>query len=692
MAVWYCSSTAYSAVAQWAASHSYTVGNIVRQLASPAVGNERCFIVTTAGTSGSSEPSWTLTAGGSTTDSGVTWHECTGQSADGWGAASPRIPNLLASGWAVAGDTIYVSSDHAETSAAQITITAPSTTITSAPVSVISVNRAGSVPPVAVDVLAGASATTTGANSILIAGNIYVQGVTFNCGTGSGGAGISIPNTGSPYFMEFFNCGFNLLSTAAGNQIAPEVGAGRILWDNCTVSFSNAGHTILANNSGIFEWRNTASAIQGSTFPTNLFTTISAPTILCNGLDLSALGSGQTLIDCNSGGLSATILNCKLGAGVTLSTGVRSNSNNNYNVAVDLIDCNSGATNEWDRAQGAVYSNATYTHTGGAPASLQPVSASSFVANPLELTPIYQWNALTGSSHTATVELMVPGYGLAFNPSDAATGMVFSNNNQFASPGTAPSGYAGVRSVGSYSSGKYYFEATVDTMANAGFIWLGIANSAASLTSTPTSTNAELWNGSGSTSSGLTMPAYTVGSILGFAVDLTNNKIWYRLNGGNWNNDVIANQNPATNTGGVSLSAITFPMFVYFMSYNGITATATVNTGGPFAAAAPAGFSPFGTATAAPLNNNDCWLEFEYLGSSITPIGSLVTSLPATILTTPTAIPSSAATWTTTGLVSPTTQKLQVTFTPQMVGLVRGVVKVAKPSTTLYVDPLITIV
>lgn len=70
------SSTGYYAVAAWAATTAYTVGQIVRQLAAPAVGNERCFICIIAGTSGGSAPAWVFTRGAKTTDNTVTWMEC----------------------------------------------------------------------------------------------------------------------------------------------------------------------------------------------------------------------------------------------------------------------------------------------------------------------------------------------------------------------------------------------------------------------------------------------------------------------------------------------------------------------------------------------------------------------------------------------------------------------------------------
>ena len=79
MANWYCSSTDYAAAPQWAASTAKTLGQIVRQLATPTQGNERVWRCTTAGTTGATEPAWTLTTGSTTADGSAVWTECTGR-------------------------------------------------------------------------------------------------------------------------------------------------------------------------------------------------------------------------------------------------------------------------------------------------------------------------------------------------------------------------------------------------------------------------------------------------------------------------------------------------------------------------------------------------------------------------------------------------------------------------------------
>lgn len=89
------------------------------------------------------------------------------------------------------------------------------------------------------------------------------------------------------------------------------------------------------------------------------------------------------------------------------------------------------------------------------------------------------------------------------------------------------------------------------------------------------------------------------------------------------------------------------------------------------------------------LTDAEVWLEVEYLASSATPVSSLLTDANATVLTTAANQATSTETWTTTGLVTPVRQKLEVTFTPQMAGPIRWKVKVARATATpaIYVCP-----
>lgn len=92
------------------------------------------------------------------------------------------------------------------------------------------------------------------------------------------------------------------------------------------------------------------------------------------------------------------------------------------------------------------------------------------------------------------------------------------------------------------------------------------------------------------------------------------------------------------------------------------------------------------------LKQEDCWVEVQYLGTTGAPLGAFVSDAPSSPLATGTNQDASSATWTTTGIGTPVKQKLSVPFTPQMKGYVHVVVKLAKPNTTVYVCPKVTVV
>jgi hypothetical protein len=131
--------------------------------------------------------------------------------------------------------------------------------------------------------------------------------------------------------------------------------------------------------------------------------------------------------------------------------------------------------------------------------------------------------------------------------------------------------------------------------------------------------------------------ARSSGDIIGVAVDFTAQLIWYRVApSGNWNGSGTAN--PATGAGGYSFSALgagsLYPLGIINASSDALTA----NFGGSsFSGAVPSGFA-------------------------------------------------SGFTGTTTAK-----QLLQVSFTPQRAGRVRGLVRLGKTSTTVWVNPQITI-
>ena len=91
------------------------------------------------------------------------------------------------------------------------------------------------------------------------------------------------------------------------------------------------------------------------------------------------------------------------------------------------------------------------------------------------------------------------------------------------------------------------------------------------------------------------------------------------------------------------------------------------------------------------LTDAECWLEVQYLGTNGVPLSVFASDAKADVLATAANQASSSESWTTTGITTPVKQKLSVTITPQEKGYLQAVVKLARASTTVYVDPQLTV-
>src|SRR4051812_3366435 len=86
-----------------------------------------------------------------------------GGSANGTSWANAYLTLAAAFSGKAAGDTFYVSEDHAETLGSTIILTSPGTKAN--PCKIVCVNHAGSVPPVSADLRTTATITMTGASN-----------------------------------------------------------------------------------------------------------------------------------------------------------------------------------------------------------------------------------------------------------------------------------------------------------------------------------------------------------------------------------------------------------------------------------------------------------------------------------------------------------------------------------------------
>lgn len=330
-----------------------------------------------------------------------------------WANAKATLAAALTA--AGAGGTVYVSDNHAETQASAMTLTSPGTA--ASPTVVLCVDdTADPEPPTALATTATVS--TTGASSFTFNGFAYCYGITFSAGSAANTANLAWAST-SPWAWFFDTCHFKLANTSASSLIAvgtiTDGGSDDqiIHWNNCSVEFGSTSQSIRAATRLV--WTNKSSAIVGATIPTTLI--IGVNNAFCDvtvrGVDLSALGSGNNLVSVASSEPGRFLLeNCKLGDSVTVATGTHIGQGG---FTIDLINCDSADTNyRYHRVsyQGNITQEATIVRTSGASDGTTAISrkmvssANSKFYSPLESAPIIRWNETTGSSVTATVEVV----------------------------------------------------------------------------------------------------------------------------------------------------------------------------------------------------------------------------------------------------------------------------------------------
>lgn len=552
----------------WAASTAYGLGD--RRKATAAARGIH-FEVTTAGTSGGTEPSWNTTVGGTTSDGSVTWttrgsaanwaastayvsgdrvvattsataarqalcFECTtggttggsepawnttigGTTTDNtvtwttracttWDNAHIRIQANMASGAQIAaGDTVYIGDEHFQTQATGLDLTCSAGTRTN-PLKFICVQDTGD--PATPTTLANTAVVEMTGSDILRwqSGFAYIYGLIMRVGAGASASSINFSGNAG-WIVEA--CALRLIGTSAGSSInvIPSGSAGYVKWVNTTVQFAAVGHGIVVGEAD-FEWKDTPGALVLGTVPTALFKGFGpndSGTIKVHGIDLANLSTA--LIDLTEQYFHhVDVYNCKMHASAVFTTGTPQGVGGQIRV----INCDSGATNTnllFDIGQGTLSEELTIVRTGGASDGTTP----------------FAWKIVTRAT---TPRFDWPFFSLPI----------------------------------------------------------------------------VLWND-------------TTGASKTATVEIVN---------------------------------------------DGVT-----------------------------LKDDEVWAEVEYLGTSGFPVASFIDDAKADILATAANQASSAVAWTTTGLTTPVKQKLQVSFTPQLKGPVIVRVYVARPSTTLYVDPLVSI-
>ena len=635
------------------------------------------------------------------------WNGATG-TATGADWANAKLTLTAAFTTEVVGDTIFVAHDHNEVTAGVVSLT--SSGIATDITEVICVDRFGSVPPVSADRRATAQVSTSGAVGINMGGGTHFDGIIFKAGSGTtGSSGINLGSSNGS-MLRLDNCSLRLGVNSGSQSVVQFGGASAsvsVLLNNTTVSLANASHRIELY--GLTQWRNTPAALLG-TMPPTLFTVVSnrGLSLECIGVDFSAFSG--TLVGASAGSSSASIrfIDCKLHPSVIRSVVPTIHGSHE----IDFLRSGSANTNSIRRHRntGLLIEESSIIRPGGSSDGSQVTSwkiettSHASYNTPFETQPIAIWNDAVDVPITAIVEciwlnnvtpktneiwldveyladetsllasfvndgrpdLLAPieqqtqsfidwTFG-AVMPATAwdvgtaalvtvsgAGNLVLTNTG-----GSANEQGAHAPVLNRQNSGKYYFE--IALTATNGSNW-GDAFGIGTVSSTYTgmasngTTGVVISRNAGIVwANGVNMVefgAQAAGQTWGMAVDLDNRKIWFRRVSGtpnNWNNNVSAD--PATNVGGFTIPSgemIPFATFGGTFGQNGNVRTA--NFGGlvPFVGVVPSGF---------------------VAGWSPQP--------------------------------ETKTFKLESAFTAAQPGWIYARVKVGKPSSTFYVDPLVS--
>jgi hypothetical protein len=333
----------------------------------------------------------------------------------------------LAGAFAVcaAGDTIFVSKSHSESTGSFLTLISPGTF--AAPVKIIGVDDTGNPQPPTV-VQSGAVIGSTSGWGIDLQGVAYCCNIEIVCDrSGSNfaavlGIGNYTSAAGAAYWLIEDGI-LNQNSAHTGSAIyVGQVGASTarkssaLRLKNSVIRFANASQKIQLY--GDFEWEggslNTTTAAPNVLVTFGVVGNVPTGSMQAEGIDLSGMGSGKALVDVSGNPQGrAVFANCKLGSAVSITSGTYTSP---FGPKVEIKNCDSGDTNYragWYSPAGSIVTETVLVRTGGASDGVTPISwklaSNGDVEYPLvavETTAISIWNADVGSSKTVAVEIL----------------------------------------------------------------------------------------------------------------------------------------------------------------------------------------------------------------------------------------------------------------------------------------------
>lgn len=312
-----------------------------------------------------------------------------------------------------AGDTIYVSQSHAESSTS-ITLAWAGTA--ASPVRIICGNDAAE-PPTATET--GASITMSSSGSALTyTGSAYVYGINHIL---SSSASASFALTGGDQgVLVFENCTFQLGANTAGRVACGSTSGAwenKILLKNTQIKAGSTGQGLTLNGAAEFTWLS-GGIMSGSSAMTNLVASSVAGTIAANivGVDLSNGATAMNILPAASISASGlfTMRDCKLPASWSGNLCGTTPANPGFRAA--MYNCDAGDTNYklWiETFAGKIREETTVVKSSGMTDGTTPISwkmTSNTNTNQWVAPLISDWfvipNSTTGSVVTVTAEIV----------------------------------------------------------------------------------------------------------------------------------------------------------------------------------------------------------------------------------------------------------------------------------------------
>jgi len=189
----------------------------------------------------------------------------------------------------------------------------------------------------------------------------------------------------------------------------------------------------------------------------------------------------------------------------------------------------------------------------------------------------------------------VSGGATVYATLDGATSAVTMSGGNLIATHNSNAGNSGVRSTALKSSGKYYFESTAGSQIYAFGQMVGILLSSGTFADLVGGINSTIVTYQGTiftfgSATGKTIGTIAIGNVIGSAIDLDNRKAWFRSGAGLWNGGAIGVENPATNTGGVTIGAGSLAPALGFNGSTGDNASANFGASA-FSGVVPASFT-----------------------------------------------------------------------------------------------------